>query len=214
MTAVGLVEMVTKDKGTSVILSAAASQLGKMMIRLFSQENITVIGTVRKEAQKEELYATFKDEVKGNEPKLIVLNTGEEGFLQDYKKTITDLETHHLLECIGGSMSGVLTSALPPKSQVYLYGALARENISEIDPFSIINNQIVYQGFLLTHYIEGKNLLQLMMLVRKVKKLLREELSSEIQKEFDLKDLKEAIKFYESNMSGGKVILKPWGVEN
>ena len=38
MTAVGLVEEVTKDKGTSVVLTAAASQLGKMMIRLFSQK--------------------------------------------------------------------------------------------------------------------------------------------------------------------------------
>lgn len=101
---------------------------------------------------------------------------------------------------------------MPEKSKVVLYGALSRSNVSEIDPFSIINNQLILKGFLLTHFVESKNLLQLIFIIRKVKGMLRNDLSSEIQKEFDLKDIKEAIAYYEDNMSGGKVILKPHGV--
>ena len=43
--------------------------------------------------------------------------------------------------------------------------------------------------------------------------MLNNNLATEIQKEFDIKDIKAAKEFYEENMSKGKVILKPWGVQ-
>ncbi|CAI2371956.1 unnamed protein product [Moneuplotes crassus] len=211
MTAVGLEEEVRKDRGTSVILTAGASQLAKMITRLLSND-VTVISTVRKETQREELHKAFPEALDNG--RLIVLNTEDDGFLEEFKNTVKENNCKHLLECIAGSMCGKLLSVMPEKSKVVLYGALSRSNVSEIDPFSIINNQLILKGFLLTHWVESKNLLSLIFIIRKVKGMLQNDLSSEIQKEYDLKDIKDAIAFYEDNMSGGKVILKPWGVEN
>lgn len=205
LTAIGLVELVTEEKGTSVVITAAASQLGKMMIRLFQDENVEVIATVRKEDQLNDLKQNFG--------LTHVLNSDSETFIEDFKSITKELECKHLLECIGGSVFGKLVSNMPKKSKIVLYGNLSRSSLSDIDPFALIGNQIVLQGWLLNQWIEKKNMISLMLNVRKVGKLLKDNLSTNINKEFDLADIKEAKAFYEQNMSQGKVILKPWGVK-
>lgn len=203
-TAIGLVEQVTNDKGTAVVITAAASQLGKMMIRLFNEKNITVIATVRKEEQHKELKEKFNLEH--------IYNTEDEGFLQKFKEVTREVNAKHLLECIGGDTCGQLTSSMPKGSVCILYGNLSRQRVGDLDPFAIIGSEITMRGFLLNQWIEKKGIFKLLFLVNKIKKMMKDDLSSEIRKEFDLKDIKEAIEFYESNMSAGKVILKPWGV--
>ena len=101
---------------------------------------------------------------------------------------------------------------MPKGSTVYIYGNLSREPIPEIDPFTILNNEIDIKCFKMNDWINGKNLLRKIMIVNRVQKLITEDLSSEVQKEFDLKDFEEAIDYYKNNMSKGKVILKPFGV--
>lgn len=206
ITAIGLVESVTNDKGTAVVITAAASQLGKMMIRLCQDANVTVIGTVRKDDQLKDLKENFNLEH--------VFNTEDKDFLEKFKKTTKELNAKHLLECIGGSMCGKIASQMPDGSTCILYGTLSRDSVADLDPFAVIGKGLVMKGFLLNQWIESKGIFALLMIIRKVKKMLREHLQTEIQKEFDLKDIKEAIEFYESNMSKGKVILKPWGVES
>lgn len=206
ITAVGLVEQVTKDKGTSVVVTAAASQLGKMLIRLFHDEGISVIATVRKEEQEKDLQENFKG--------VQVLNSEDKDFIKKLAELTESENCKHLLECIGGKLCGEIISAMPSGSACILYGNLSRDKVSELDAFAIIANKIELRGFLLNQWIETKGTVSLLMMIRRVRKLLKGDLSSEVQKEFDLKDIKEAIVYYENNMSAGKVILKPWGLEN
>jgi NADPH2:quinone reductase len=206
ITAVGLVEQVTKDKGTSVVVTAAASQLGKMLIRLFQEEGVLVIATVRKEEQAEDLIKNFEG--------VRVLNSQDEDFLKKLAEVTEAENCKHLLECIGGKVCGEIVSKMPTGSTCIVYGNLSREKISEVDTFALIANKIELKGFLLNQWIETKGSIAILMMIRRVRKMLKSELSSEVQKEFDLKDIKEAIKYYENNMSAGKVILKPWGVDN
>ena len=174
MTAIGLVELVNNDKGRSVVLTAASSQLGKMMIRLFQESGVEVIATVRKEDQAEELKANFNLEH--------VLNTEDTDFFDKFKDTVKELNTKHLLECISGEMTGKLASRMSPKSTVVLYGCLSRQPVSSIDPFALMGNEIILRGFLLNKWIETKNLLKLLLIIKKVKKMLRQNLSTEVNK--------------------------------
>jgi len=206
ITALGLLEQVTKDKGTSVVLTAAASQLSKMMIRLFNDNNITVIATVRKAEQVEDLKKNYNVQH--------IINISDEDYLESFKKAVTDLNCKHILECIGGEVFGKLVSEMPNKTQVILYGNLSRAKVCEFEPFALFTKDIQIRGFLLNVWLESKNLLKIVNIIRKVKKMIRQNLSTEINKEFDLKDFKEAIEFYEKDMSRGKIILKPWGIEN
>ena len=125
ITAIGLVDIVSNANGRGVVISAAASQLGKMMIRLFNQKRITVVATVRKEEQEQELREKFGLEH--------VFNTTEDDFLPKFKDVAKEVRAKHLLECIGGPISGKLISNMPKGSHVYLYGNLSKQPISELD---------------------------------------------------------------------------------
>jgi NADPH:quinone reductase len=200
-----LVEQVTNDKGRSVVLTAAASQLCKMMIRIFNEKNITVIATIRKEEQEKDLKSNFGLEH--------VLNITDDDFLDKFKETTKQLNCKHILECVGGDIFGKLVSRMPKETTAILYGNLSRANTFQVEPFTLMTNDVKIRGFLLNVWLMKKGLLSILMIIRKVKKMIRENLSTEIQKEFDLKDYKEAKECYEANMSAGKVILKPWGLD-
>jgi NADPH:quinone reductase len=204
ITAIGFVELVTKDRARAVVISAAASQLGKMMIRLFQNRRVTVIATVRKEDQASELRDNYNVEH--------IINT-EEDFEQDFKALTRELNAKHLLEWIGGSVWGKLISNMPKSSVVYLYGNLSRQKISDLNVFCFLASEIVIKPFKLDQWLLSKNICSILCVIRKVKRLIRENLKTDIQREFDLRNIHEAIEFYQSNMSGGKVLLKPWGVE-
>lgn len=59
LTALGLLEKVQDVNGTATIITAAASQLGRMIIRLCQSEGITPICTVRRSEQVEVLRSEF-----------------------------------------------------------------------------------------------------------------------------------------------------------
>jgi NADPH:quinone reductase-like Zn-dependent oxidoreductase len=206
LTALGLVEQVTNDKGKAVILTAAASQLAKMMIPMLHDQGITVIATVRKEEHVKELKETY--DVKH------VFNTDtDENFLADIKTLTREIDCKHLLECVGGSMFGKITSMMPKGSKCILYGNLSKNDVSDIDSFVLMGQSLTITGFFLGDYLQGKSLFGILRTINKVKKLFKKELSTNIQKKYHLKDIHEALEFYKNNMSGGKVIVKPWGVE-
>jgi NADPH:quinone reductase-like Zn-dependent oxidoreductase len=46
--------------------------------------------------------------------------------------------------------------------------------------------------------------------MRKLQKLLKHELKSQISQEYSLDQFQEAIESYMSGMSKGKVLIKPW----
>ena len=65
------------------------------------------------------------------------------------------------------------------------------------------------EGFLLNSWLATKNLFKILRIIKQVKNMLDGHFKTIVQKEFAFSDVKEAIKFYEENMTGGKVILKP-----
>lgn len=55
LSAVGLCQLALSSNATACVQTAAASQLGKMLIYLCKQENITLINIVRSEDQVQSL---------------------------------------------------------------------------------------------------------------------------------------------------------------
>jgi len=80
---------------TSVIITAAASQLAKMSIKLCIRDGITPICTVRKAEQVDQL----KSEIEGLD---YVLNTSEENFPQLMSETCKAEKPQVCLDSIGG----------------------------------------------------------------------------------------------------------------
>jgi len=203
-TALGLVEKVKRDGGKKVLITAAASHLGRIMIKLFQQNDIKVVATVRSKEQDYELRTKYGIRQ--------VINSEGKHFESIINEQVHRMEIKHVLESIGGDRFGIIASNMPPDSKIILYGNLSKEQINGIDPMKMMYNRISIDTFNVNDWINEKNWFQKLLLVRKAKKMLSTYPRQEIHKEFDLKDIDSAIELYENKMSKGKVILKPWGV--
>ena len=98
--------------------------------------------------------------------------------------------------------------AMPPHSKVIVYGGLSKEPAQAAPGHLIFQNKSI-EGFWLTTWLERKNFLKSLSIWRHVQKLLSTDLASKIQKQYPLNDVQKAIKEYQSQMTGGKFILKP-----
>ena len=103
---------------------------------------------------------------------------------------------------------------MPEKSAAVLYGNLSNDDIGSINPMSFMSKQQTIESFTLNFWIETKGLFKLNQIVNKVKKFLTGNLKTNIQKEFPFSQIEEAMKFYKSNMTKGKILLKPDSVFN
>jgi NADPH:quinone reductase len=102
LTSVGLVEQVTRDKGTAVLITAAASTVGQLMIKQFNDLGIDVIAVVRTDEQENIIRQRFK--VKE------VLNQDEDEFEFDLTRSTREFGCKHALESVGGAVMGKIVN--------------------------------------------------------------------------------------------------------
>jgi NADPH2:quinone reductase len=177
------------------------------MIRMFARQNVTVIAVVRKEEQIKHLQEEFVPNVKH------VLNSTDENFVEEFKKITEELGCKHLLETVAGKEGGRLISNMPKDSQCYIYGTLSHDDLGGIDVFSVVEKRIQIKGYYVADWLKSKNIVKLMWMFYKLKKNYMTDYRVDISKEYDLKDFKKALEDYEGDMSQGRIIIKPWGVE-
>jgi hypothetical protein len=65
------------------------------------------------------------------------------------------------------------------------------------------------EGFLLDKWLAKKSMFKILRVINQTKKALGSTLKTEIHKTYEFSQIKEAIEYYESNMTSGKIILKP-----
>lgn len=199
-TAVAFVEIAKKDKHKAVVQTAAASQVGKMMIKLLKKEGIKTINIVRKADQKKML-----EEIGGD----VVLNSEEEGFEEELKRRAEELQGTMYLECICGEVTHKVLRALPRGSVCYVYGHLAKEETADVDFEDFVKNQKSMKPFIFKNWLRDQGIFTKLGALKKVQKLLMSDLKSEISKTFRLDEVNEALKYYSENMSSGKVLIMP-----
>lgn len=80
---------------------------------------------------------------------------------------------------------------MPRKSIIELYGVLALEpTLSKIDAGDLLFNNKTVKGFLLPNWLEDKSLLGKLGIIRKLGKLIKHELQSQVAQEFGLDQFK------------------------
>lgn len=201
LTAYGLTEHVFENRHSAVILSAANGQVGSF-VRFFCREKqIQVINLVRKEKHVKELHE------RGEE---FVLNTTFEDFTDALQRMATDLNATAAIDAVGGDFTGKLINQMPAGSEVILYGGLSGMPVSAIDPLHIIFKNKVLGGFTLGDWLQEKSKEELGKIAKYIELLfLEEKLKTQIQAVYQLDDFYQGIRKYVSDMSGGKVLLKP-----
>lgn len=198
MTAIALMETAKKGHHQAVVNNAAASALGKMLIRLTSKFNLPLINIVRREEQAEELRSLGAR---------YVLNCADPSFEETLKSQAARLQATLFLDAIGGEQTSVLMRAAPRGSTLLVYARLSWEHMT-VDPGWMILDGIKIEGFQLGRWLQERSPLTRLRYVSKVKKQISGALSSPVHRVMPMEQVNEAISLYKKEMSSGKIILK------
>lgn len=201
ITALGLIDSAIKGKHPAIIQTAAASQVGKMVLKLSNDKGIPSIHIVRRKSQVDLLKKMGAS---------IVLNSESENFIQDLKTHASKLNASVAFDAIGGDMTGSLLSAMPKGSEVLVYGALSGANCSNISPLSLIFQEKKVLGFYLSKWIEDQSLLGLYKATNLIQRMFASgSFQTDISANVKLEDASKALEAYQREMTAGKVLIKP-----
>lgn len=199
LTAWALVEEARRGGHKAMVQTAAASALGRMIIRLAKRSGIPLINVVRRAEQVELLRSMGAEHV---------LNSGT----ADFDSALQDL-CHRLgatmgIDAVAGETTLRVMQAQPRGSRMLVYGALSLEPI-QADPRSLIFEEKRLEGFWLSAWLRRKNLLQQFRISGKVQELLKSDLRSEVQARLPLNEVARALQQYSQHMTAGKVLIVP-----
>ena len=203
-TSVCLVERAIELGAKAIVINAAASQVGKGLIRYAKLKGLKTIATVRSEANVsvlEELGATS------------VLLTSQETFVESLKQQAKTFNATVLVDAVAAKDTPMLLKAMPNSSTAIVYGRLTET----FDPlgglFSVadlIFRDIRIEGFWLAKYIGDVSPLKVLALSSKVQKLFAQGIfKTDIYASVGFEDFAQALDHYALNKSDGKVILLP-----
>ncbi len=199
LTVFAMVEIAKKRKLKAIANTAAASALGQMLDRLCTENGIELVNIVRRQEQVDDLKS------KGIKH---VLNSSDPYFIKDMKALFHELDVRLAFDAISDDSPYNLLEALPPQSEVMLYGALSEKAVLA-HPRRFIFDDKRLTGLWLSPWITKQNIFKLLNLFKKVKKFIRDSHQTTIAQRVPLAEANDAIPKYVEKMSEGKLIIKP-----
>lgn len=201
LTSLGLIDKALKGGHAAIIQTAAASQVGRMVLKLTNEKGIPTIHIVRRKDQETLLRRLGAK---------IVLNSESEGFEKELKSEAERLNATIAFDAVAGSMTGLILNAMPDHSRVMVYGALSICPCGNIDPIGLIFQHKSVEGFYLLDWISSKGFLARYQTSNHVQKLLaNESFHTVISAEVKLEDASKALASYLKEMTLGKVLIRP-----
>ncbi len=201
LTSMGLFELAQKKECKAIILSAAGGQVAAFIRNLAIENKIPVINIVRKEEHVKKL---------GDSGIPYVYNSTDENFAEELKKISLDLGATIAFDAVGGELTALLLNAMPPNSEVVIYGGLSGSHINGLKNLELIFKGKKLYGFNLkdwtrsltqSEFERATNLVQ--------EKIIKGEIRTNIQAVFKLTEAVEGIRTYIKSMSQGKILFTP-----
>lgn len=199
LTAWALVDEARRGRHRAAVQTAAASALGRMIVRLGQRFSLPLINVVRRPEQVTLLRQMGAEHV---------LNSADPGFDAGLRELCRKLGATIGFDAVAGEMSARVLRAQPPGSRLLVYGALSL-GASQADPGSLIFEGKRLEGFWLSAWLRQGSRLGQFRTARRVQKLLAHELKTEISARFPLEQAARALEQYAGNMTGGKVLFLP-----
>jgi NADPH2:quinone reductase len=199
MTAWGLMHEARRGRHPAVVQTAAASALGRMIVRLGKRFSIPVINVVCRTEQVELLRGLGAE---------YVVNSSEFEFDKRLRELCHQLGASIGFDAVAGEMSAIMLRAQPQGSRLLVYGGLSLQ-ASQADPASLIFERKRLEGFWLTAWLRSRTLLEQLRLARQIQELLPSDLKTEFQAKVPLQEVGRALQQYAANMTAGKVLLMP-----
>lgn len=203
-TSVCMVERAIELGAKAIVINAAASQVGKGVIRYAKLKGIKTIATVRSKANVSVLKKLGAD---------TVLLTTQTDFDECLKQSAKTVNATVLLDAVAAEDTPKLLKAMPNSSTAIIYGRLTETYDPLGGLFSVadvIFRDIRIEGFWLAKYIADASPLKVLALSSKVQKLFAQGIfKTDIYASVGFDDFAQALDHYALHKSDGKVLLKP-----
>mmetsp|Transcript_13069 Transcript_13069/g.28338 ORF Transcript_13069/g.28338 Transcript_13069/m.28338 type:complete len:349 (-) Transcript_13069:207-1253(-) len=152
-TALAILDTAKQQGSPAIVHTAAASQLGQMMVKVAPSEDVEVINVVRREEQAELLRELGAEHV-------VVTGGDEAKWKEELKDKVKQLGATCAFDAVSGSMTGNLLGVMPPNGTVYTYGGLAGL-AGNINPMDLIYRHKKLKGFLVADWIQDGGMLRM-----------------------------------------------------
>jgi NADPH:quinone reductase-like Zn-dependent oxidoreductase len=201
LTAAALFEMVRLKPGKAVVQSAAGGQVAEYLRKMADKTGIDVINIVRKQAVADVLRRNGAAHV---------FCSSDADFQVSIAGAITLLNATLAFDAVGGELAGIVFNALPPGSELVMYGALSGAQLSGINPMELIFKRKKITGFNLYDWIVQKSPTELGKITEDFQDMMiRGEIHNKVRDIFPLHQVADAVRKYIKSMSDGKILLKP-----
>jgi len=197
LTAWALVGEARRGGHRAMVQTAAASALGRMIVRLAQHFRIPLVNVVRREEQVQLLRGMGAEHV---------LNSSSLDFDSSLRDLCRKLGATIGFDAVAGETTLRVMQAQPPRSRLLVYGGLSLAP-SQADPGSLIFEEKHLEGFWLSAWLRRKNLLAQMRIGGQVQELLGSDLKSEVHARLPLTEAARGLAEYAANMTAGKVLL-------
>jgi len=200
-TAYGLFQIALQRSCKALIVNAAGGQVPALMRALANEEGLEVINIVRKAETLERLK---------QQGCAHVLDETEDAYPEKLTQLAHELQATVAFDAVGGPASGILFNAMPPDSELVVYGGLSNKPMADLSVMDLIFKDKLISGFNLSPWMEEMETDDF----ERISELLQEKFikgiwHTEIQSIVPLEDVVNGLKAYLGNMSGGKILLKP-----
>lgn len=186
-----------------LLLTAAGSALGRMVLRLGRQEGFRTLAIVRRESAVDELRRAGASEV-------LVFDADhtEPQQLREQVDQVTGGNgVRYAIDPVGGPTAAAVMACLGQNGRLLLYGTLDERPVS-FSPRWLMGPGASVSGFWLTNYMQSLGLVARLKLVRRISKLVSDgTLAAEVSQSFPLSRAVEAIAASEEPGRSGKVLI-------
>ena len=201
MTALALLAVMRAGRHRAYVHTAAASQLGRIMLAESVRRGVVGIHVVRRAAHADELRALGAAHV---------LVSTEPGFEAALAARCHELGATIAFDAVAGASTGQLANALPRGGEVVIYGALAGEPCHGIDPMELAFGHKRISGFEIAAYLKQIGLWRTIRLGRAAQaRVAAGQVATAVRAKVKLAEAPTALAAYANAMSDGKVLLMP-----
>jgi len=106
-------------------------------------------------------------------------------------------------------------NAMPARSTAYVYGGLSEEPCNNIDPIGLIFHEKTVTGFYLGKWLKRRGAFGVLRDAGRVQRMIVDgRLVTTVQRRVALDEITKGLNEYVKNMTGGKVLIMPHGIEH
>jgi NADPH:quinone reductase-like Zn-dependent oxidoreductase len=201
MTALALVDEAKKGRHRAIVQTAAASQLGRMVLRLTLDSGLALINIVRRKEQEDILKSMGAK---------FVLNSESENFEDQLREECHRLHATIAFDAVAGEMTGKIFHAMPSDSTILVYGVLSYTPCGDFDGRDLIFGLKRIEGFWLTDWIRKGGFLRTFRATKQIQSLIADgSITTQVDRRLKLEDVPEGLIEYQKEMTIGKILIVP-----